>query len=485
MENSANLLLPYIMPSQAQKHVTHNEAIRKLDALVQLSVLDRDLASPPPSPVDGDRYLVAAGGTGTWAGKDGKIAAWQDGAWAFLAPKTGWMLWLEDEGNLLAFDGDEWRDAVAEGLNPASFIGVNATADLTSRFTVKSPATLFDEEAGDHRLKVNKATPADTASMLFQTGYSGRAELGLAGDNDLHIKVSADGDTWSEALKVDTDTGAVSLPTGLPLGNDDQVATRRHIRERLTANRTYYVRTDGSDSNGGLSDSSGGAFLTIGRANQAIGEIDLNGHAVTIDIGAGTFAEQVEVPVVVGLTTYHYLIYSGAGDTTIITSNLGYQGTIQARLGAGAVLQNCKIANPNANGYGCLSLQRGWLRIGDGIKFGSCGGSCITVQGSGSYVLSDASFTLDADVGCLVRAIDQGGIQIFGNTIAMGTRTVMTTIEARNLGFVEVNSVTFTGTVTGKRYDVGNNALINTNGAGASYIPGNVAGDAWAGGAYA
>ncbi|MEQ1942181.1 DUF2793 domain-containing protein [Mesorhizobium sp. VNQ89] len=485
MENSANLELPYIMPSQAQKHVTHNEAIRKLDALVQLSVLDRDLTTPPASPTDGDRYLVAADGTGAWAGKDGKIAAWQDGAWAFLAPKAGWMLWLEDDRDLLAFDGDDWGDAIADSLNPATLIGVNATADLTSRLTVKSPATLFDEEDGDHRLKINKAEPTDTASLLFQTGYSGHAEIGLGGDDDLHIKVSADGDTWTEALKVDRETGAVNLPAGLPLGNDDQIATRKHIRDRLTANRTYYVRADGSDSNDGLADDAGGAFLTIGRANQAIGQIDFNGYAVTIDLGAGTFAEQVDVPVVVGLTTYHYLVYSGAGDTTIITADLGYQGTVQARLGAGAVLQNCKIANPNVNGYGCLSLQRGWLRIGAGITFGSCGGSCITVQGSGSYVLSDADFTLDADIGALIRAIDQGGMQIFGNTIAMGTRTVATTIEARNLGFVEVNSVTFTGTVTGKRYDVGNNALINTNGAGASYIPGTVAGDAWNGGVYA
>ena len=64
MEQSANLLLPYIMPSQAQKHVTHNEAIRRLDALVQLGVLDRDLHTPPVLPVDGDRYLVADGGAG-------------------------------------------------------------------------------------------------------------------------------------------------------------------------------------------------------------------------------------------------------------------------------------------------------------------------------------------------------------------------------------------------------------------------------------
>ena len=107
MQQTANLELPYILPSQAQKHVTHNEAIRSLDALVQLAVLDRDLADPPVSPVDGDRYLVAAGATGLWAARDGKIAAWQDGAWAFLTQKAGWLVWVADEERLIGFDGGQ------------------------------------------------------------------------------------------------------------------------------------------------------------------------------------------------------------------------------------------------------------------------------------------------------------------------------------------------------------------------------------------
>ncbi len=91
MEQTPNLQLPYIMPSQAQKHVTHNEAIRALDGLVQLAVIDRDLAAPPASPADGDRYIVAAPGTAGWSGRDDLIAAWQDGAWAFLPPRSGWL----------------------------------------------------------------------------------------------------------------------------------------------------------------------------------------------------------------------------------------------------------------------------------------------------------------------------------------------------------------------------------------------------------
>ena len=61
---TTHLLLPYILASLAQKHATHNEAIRLFDAMVLLSVLDRDLTAPPASPADGDRYIVASGATG-------------------------------------------------------------------------------------------------------------------------------------------------------------------------------------------------------------------------------------------------------------------------------------------------------------------------------------------------------------------------------------------------------------------------------------
>lgn len=76
MSQTPNLSLPYIAAAQAQKHVTHNDAIRALDAIVQLAVLDLNLATPPASPTEGDRYIVAASATG---------------AWMFYAPKEGWL----------------------------------------------------------------------------------------------------------------------------------------------------------------------------------------------------------------------------------------------------------------------------------------------------------------------------------------------------------------------------------------------------------
>lgn len=212
MDITPNLALPYILASQAQKHVTHNEAIRALDALVQISVADRDLATPPGSPAEGDRYIVAAGATGAWAGHDGKIAAWQDAAWMLYAPAEGWIAWVADENALLAFDGAAWvTAAAAAALQNVPMLGVNAAADATNRLALAAAASLFNHAGAGHQQKINKATAADTASQLYQSNLSGRAELGLAGDDDFHIKVSPDGSQWFDAVIIDKDTGNIGV----------------------------------------------------------------------------------------------------------------------------------------------------------------------------------------------------------------------------------------------------------------------------------
>lgn len=156
MDETPNLKLPYILAAQAQKHVTHNEAIRALDAIVQTAVLDSDLTVPPASPTDGDRYIVAPGATAAWLGKDGQIAAFQDGAWSFYAPREGWIAWVADEDRLYAWDGAAWIVAGGGGVNPTPLVGVNATADTTNRLAVSSPASLFNHEGAGHQLKVNR-----------------------------------------------------------------------------------------------------------------------------------------------------------------------------------------------------------------------------------------------------------------------------------------------------------------------------------------
>ncbi len=249
MDDTPNLNLPYIMAAQAQKHVTHNEAIRALDAIAQIGIADRDLTVPPSSPTEGSSYIVAIGGTGAWSGKDHKIAAWQDGAWAFYAPREGWLAWVADEDLLLVWDGSAWTHAAGAasaaftglsdvppsyagaagsmavvksdetGLgfsNEVTLLGINASADSTNKLAIASAASLFNHAGAGHQHKINKNAAGDTASLLFQTGFSGRAEFGTTGDDDFHVKVSGDGSSWTEAVVVDKDTGNIGLGTSSP-----------------------------------------------------------------------------------------------------------------------------------------------------------------------------------------------------------------------------------------------------------------------------
>jgi hypothetical protein len=224
MTLSPNLALPYLDAAQAQKHVTHNEALRLLDALVMLAVADRDLAAAPATPADGARYIVAAGATGAWSGQAGKIAAWQDGAWTFIAPRAGYLAYVADETVLVVFDGAAWQAAgggAPSALDNLTRLGVGTAADATNAFAAKLNNALWTArgrgEGGDGtlRYKMNKETAAATLSLLMQTAYSGRAEIGLTGDDDLHCKVSPDGAAWYEAMRVNRANGQVSFPAGI------------------------------------------------------------------------------------------------------------------------------------------------------------------------------------------------------------------------------------------------------------------------------
>ena len=229
MANSPNLTLPFLDAAQAQKHVTHNDALRALDALVQPAVISRAVTVPPGTPADGDRYIVPVGATGVWAAQTTKIAAYQDGAWAYYAPRTGWSVWVVAESALLIFSGGAWGSALSV-LQNLSLLGVNTTADATNKLAVKSAATLFDNIGNGHQLKINKAAATDTASLLYQDGFSGRAELGLTGDDDFHLKVSPDGSTWKEAIRLDRTSGlgVVFADPTAALG----IATKQYIDAR-------------------------------------------------------------------------------------------------------------------------------------------------------------------------------------------------------------------------------------------------------------
>jgi len=295
MSTTPRSALPLLAAAQAQKHVTHNEALLQLDALSCARFLDRDLSAPPSSPADGDSYLVKATASGDWTGQDGNIAYAVDGAWRFTQPFTGLMAYVADESIFVVHTGSSWVDLTSlltfENL---SVLGINTTADSTNKLAVKSSALLFDNIGATVQAKINKHASADTASLLYQTNYSGRAEFGLCGDDNFHAKVSPDGSSWTDAVVIDKTSGALTLATGMKLANGSAASPA------LALNGNYGLFYDSTNSGVGFSAAGAQAgYLTTGffRLSLAGGagnqfnmqsEATTNNQVETYNAAAGT-----------------------------------------------------------------------------------------------------------------------------------------------------------------------------------------------------
>jgi hypothetical protein len=266
-EISPNLALPYLLAAQAQKHVTVNEALRLLDGLVQLSVIEARSA-PPAAPPLGARYLVTAPASSLWAGWQGSIALWDDNAWRRLIPQAGWLLWDNGIEAMLRFDGSAWLTVPLiddYGSGEIEALGVAAAADATNRLAVAAPAVLLTHAGAGHQLKINKAAAGDTASVLFQTGFSGRAEMGLAGEDDFSFKVSANGTVWMTALRIVAATGRVQLPLGLTVDGGLGADGAKVVSDCNQATSNDYFSFTGSAANAPFGQS--GALVAFRRSN--------------------------------------------------------------------------------------------------------------------------------------------------------------------------------------------------------------------------
>jgi hypothetical protein len=106
-DHTPRLALPYLHVAQAQKEVTHNEALQRLDLCVQCVVEDV-LGSPPASPAEGACWLVALSPAGDWSGHAGAIAQWTQGGWRFVEPFDGFQIWQRSTGVSLHHMGGSW-----------------------------------------------------------------------------------------------------------------------------------------------------------------------------------------------------------------------------------------------------------------------------------------------------------------------------------------------------------------------------------------
>lgn len=123
MSDTPQLKLPLLASSQAQKHVTVNEALVRLDALTHPIALSASVFSPPAAE-DGDAYIVPNGATDEWAGREGLLAVFDNGGWFFLTPRRGWRVWIEDENDYSTFASGRWISALSGAYREGAYSSI-------------------------------------------------------------------------------------------------------------------------------------------------------------------------------------------------------------------------------------------------------------------------------------------------------------------------------------------------------------------------
>jgi hypothetical protein len=247
------------------------------------------------------------------------------------------------------------------------------------------------------------------------------------------------------------------------------------VRDRLTASRTYYVRTDGNDACNGLTNAAGSsgacAFLTIQKAINTVASLDIGIFNVTISVADGTYNAPLTVrgP------------WLGSGQVSIV-GNVTTPANVILNGGAGAALYVSAGGALTVSGMelrgssGLVADTNGSINVGAAVRFGTVASYQIYASNNGAInVVSDYSIV---GGGIAHMVVDSGGnIKATSLTITItGTPAFTAYIIGGRIGYIAYFLNTFSGTATGPRYSVATGAFLDVNGASTTYLPGNAAG---------
>lgn len=197
MVDTANLTLPLLDAAQAQKHVTMNEALARIDALGFAAVASVGSSVPPVS-IDGETHVVGQGATGAWTGRDLEIAIAQNGGWEFFAPRAGWQVWSLADHVFLVFDGAAWQGGA---------VAVSSGGAATVQEVME-----FDQTLSGSVATSTEVIP-DKASVL---GITARVVEVIAGATDWSLGVSSDPTRYGAGFGTALNSAAEGV-TGQPV----------------------------------------------------------------------------------------------------------------------------------------------------------------------------------------------------------------------------------------------------------------------------
>ena len=257
------------------------------------------------------------------------------------------------------------------------------------------------------------------------------------------------------------------------------------FRLKLTAARTYYVRSDGSDGNAGLTNSAGGAFATTQKAIDVASSLDNGGFDVTIAVGASVFTAGVLLRTIIGSGRIFVRgINDNMTDTVVSTAGVpcfdcgtGFSGTYYLRY---MRLEKTGAESTIAGRGG------GGIILWDNIDFGAnTGGGHITIGANQSF-RAEGNYTISGGAATHIGAYDGGHARVQNRTVTItGTPAFYSAFAvAGRCGQALLNGCTWSGAATGRRYSANLNGVLLTATGSETYLPGNADGIKETGGQY-
>lgn len=344
--------------------------------------------------------------------------------------------------------------------------------------------------AGDSYIVGPTATGAWAGKENQVTVWSGSAwvfgapRLGWVAYVEDEVGLSAYGGTgWSATLAPGGAIAAADIantPAGNITATNVQAAINEldaQARERLSANRTYYVSTTGLDSNDGLS--AGSPFLTVQKAIDATAAIDISIYDVDIQLVDGTYgAGCVVTGPWVGSGTV--TVKGNATTPANVLLSTGAADSITVLSGGRLNVESLKLTNTGS--FLLCAAKTGSITFSN-LDFGATGAQQIRADDNG-VALAAGNYTISGG-GANHYNSSGGVVRVQGRTITLiGTPAFASFATAEFPGLIIANGNTYSGAATGARYHAAINGAIVTRGGGAAYFPGDVAGTIATGGQY-
>lgn len=263
------------------------------------------------------------------------------------------------------------------------------------------------------------------------------------------------------------------------------VATPTNVVQQATPGLTYFVRTDGSDSNTGTNNSAGGAFKTIQKAVSTVANFWFAPSSSNIiQIVDGTYNENVVLPPVAGNGLY-YILGNAVTPANVLLAPSSGDGISSSGSVSGWNVLNFKIWATNGNSI--IVSQGASITVGTGMNFGPAksGGVHLFANNNSSINVS-GNYTISGGTGNHYYATRGSVINdsVSPTVTITGTPAFTAFAAADDAGVVAMFNVTFSGSATGSRYTMNLNGVIHTLTGSATYFPGNAAGTTNNGGQY-